>query len=326
MKKLVYITLLAACVHYSTQVDAQDKRKKVEIERQNADDVELEIKNDKDIKLEIKNGEVYIDGKKVASVDEHKDQDGRIVQKKIIINGKELNDEEMEKFDMGDHFLFDFNENGKKPMLGVTTKASKDNDGAVVESVLPNSPAEKIGLQSGDVITRVNEKNISNPQQLVDAIGAFKPGNEVEITYERDNKFLTKNVVLKGKSDATTFKGTLPFGEDFFGQFGESGRPFMFGQNFNAGPKIGVSVEDRSEGKGVNVLDVTNGSAAQKAGIEKNDVITTFDLNEIENVDELLEAISKAKDKEKVNINVLRNGTQKQLSLSMPKNLKKRDL
>jgi len=85
-------------------------------------------------------------------------------------------------------------------------------------------------------------------------------------------------------------------------------------------------VEDRADEQGVLVQEVSPNSAAQKAGIEINDVITTFNANNIANVDELLEAITQAKNKEKVKVELKRNGVKKQVELTMPKNLKKRDL
>lgn len=336
MRKLIFISILAIGTLQLGIARAQEnnKKKKVEVDTKNGEEVEVEIKNDKDIKLEIKNGEVYIDGKKVdISGDESGGgKNGKIVQKKIIINGKELSDEEMQGFGPGENFLFNFDENDKKPMLGVSTKASENNDGALVENVVPNSPAQKIGLQKGDVITRVNDRNIYNPKDLVDAISSFKPGNEVEITYERDHKFLTKQVVLKGKNDVTTFRGTMPFSEDMFRQFGDGENPFMMSPfNINPAmngnqPKIGVSVEDRESGQGVLVQDITENSAAQKAGIQKGDIITGFDAKDINNVDDLLAAIADAKSKDKVLVDILRSSVKKSISMNMPKNIKKRDL
>ncbi len=316
MRKILCLSLLLAGTMMVSDTFAQNSQKKKDIE----------IKENGDVKLEIKNGEVYIDGKKIVESETENDKDGKTVRKKIIINGKELDENEMNAFN------FNFDDFGNRPMLGVSTKPSKNNDGAEVESVVPNSPAQKIGLQKGDIITRVNDKNIYTPKDLVDAINTFKPGNEIEVTYDRDNKFLTKNVVLD-KKDVTTYKGIMPFNEDMFGQFDQDGNnPFLMNPYRmnpymnNNNPKIGVSVEDRANGEGVLVQDVTENSAAQKAGIEKDDIITSFNSKQIGNVDELLDAIADAKNKESVSLDILRSGVKRQISLKIPKNLKKRDL
>lgn len=316
MRKILCLSLLLAGTMTVSDTFAQNAQKKKDIE----------IRENGDVKLEIKNGEVYIDGKKIVESETEKDKNGKTVRKKIIINGKELDEDEMGAFN------FNFDDFDNKPMLGVSTKPSKNNEGAEVENVVPNSPAQKIGLQKGDIITRVNDKNIYAPKDLVEAINTFKPGNEVEVTYERDNKFLTKNVVLD-KKDVTTYKGIMPFNEDMFGQFDQDGNnPFLMNPYRmnpymnNNNPKIGVSVEDRANGEGVLVQDVTENSAAQKAGIEKDDIITSFNSKEISNVDDLLNAIAEAKNKENVSLDILRSGVKRQISLKMPKNLKKRDL
>ncbi|MBK6819084.1 MAG: PDZ domain-containing protein [Bacteroidetes bacterium] len=322
MRKIIYLSLLLLCttpIHHSfAQSAPQQKNEKSEKSNK---------ENEGDISLEIKNGEVYIDGKKVIETESAKDQQGNKITKKIIINGKELNEEEMKDFESDFGF---FNTEKNKPMLGVSTKPAKNNEGAEVESVVPNSPAQKIGLQQGDIITRVNDINVYNPKDLVEAIGTFKPGNEITLTWDRNNQFLTKNVVLSEKKDATTFNGTLPFNDQMFRPFDSRENPFLMNpylnNPINQTPKIGLSVEDRADEQGVLVQEVSPNSAAQKAGIEINDVITTFNANNIANVDELLEAITQAKNKEKVKVELKRNGVKKQVELTMPKNLKKRDL
>lgn len=317
MKKIFVLSIIILCnlTHVGTFAQNANPKKNTETVQE----------SDADVQLEIKNGEVYLDGKKVIESETEKDKDGKIIRKKIIINGKELNEDEMQSFN------FDFDRFEKKPMLGVSTKSSLKNDGAEVESVVPNSPAQKIGLVAGDIITRVNKKNIHSPKDLVEEVGNFKPGDEIEITFERENKFISKNVVLSSKSDATTYRNSMPFNDLFFNQLEGTDNPFLVNPNLNnylsnTTPKIGVSVEDRADGEGVSVNEVVENSAAQKAGIEKNDVIIVFNSKEIGSVDDLLEAISQAKNKEKVSVEIKRHGMKKQVNLIMPKNLKKRDL
>jgi S1-C subfamily serine protease len=130
-----------------------------------------------------------------------------------------------------------------------------------------------------------------------------------------------------------TMNGTFPLDpEDFMKGFGKmfdnDNMTFKsFGSPSNSSsPKIGVSVEDRADGEGVLVNEVTTQSAASKAGIKQGDVITRFGSNAISNVDELMEAISGNQSKSKVDVEVKRNGQSKQLQLELPKNLKKREL
>lgn len=325
MKKAIIIPILLLSV-YLNETKAQDKQKKEEKETIIIED----NKGNGNTSIEIRNGEVYVDGKKVTDGVGDKNKNVTI-KKKVIINGKELSDEETEKFSMP---FSGFDMQSDKPMLGVSTKSAETNDGAVVESIVPNSPASKIGLKAGDVITKVGDKLITSPKELVDAIGEYKAGDKLAITFERDAKMLTKDVTLSGRRDNMSMSGVMPFDEEFFKQF-EQMMPRMgqwereenlMSPGKSSAPKIGVSVEDRADGDGVLVTNITEGSSAEKAGIKKGDVIVNYNTKEITNVDELVNAIGSAQTKDKVNVDVKRNGQLKTLSITIPKHLKKKDL
>lgn len=67
-------------------------------------------------------------------------------------------------------------------------KLYKNSKGAMVIMVSPDSPAEKAGLQRGDLITKVDKKRIESAAALKNSIGQYKPGSTVAITFERDRK------------------------------------------------------------------------------------------------------------------------------------------
>lgn len=331
MKSIVLFSCTFALAAFgSTQLLAQNKKEKKEIREER---IVVEGKDGKgDMTIEIKDGDVFIDGKKVEGDGKSQDGKANVIKKKIIINGKDVTDDP-EYQDFGFPFSGMDMQTDNRPMLGVNTKPSKNNDGAEIESVVPGSPAEKFGLKAGDVITKVGSKNIYTPKDLVDAIGDYKPGEKIDITFERGAEFLTKNVELSERNDAMTFRGMMPFGdEDIFRNFGRMLQPYSvdeFGSmrpGMSSSPKIGLSVEDRADGDGVFINEVTAESAAQKAGIQKGDVLTQFGTSTISNVDELMEAISKSQGKSDVEVRIKRNGNEKNLKLAMPKNLKKRDL
>ncbi len=72
-------------------------------------------------------------------------------------------------------------------VLGVMTEKSSA-EGATITEVADNSAAAKAGLKAGDIITRVNDTKISEPQDLFENIGKLQPGDDVTITYLRDKK------------------------------------------------------------------------------------------------------------------------------------------
>jgi S1-C subfamily serine protease len=75
--------------------------------------------------------------------------------------------------------------------------------GAVVLSVAADSPAESAGLLAGDVVTEIDGAAVAKPQDLVDAVGAKKPGDSVTLTVERagEDTSLSVDVTLGENPD-----------------------------------------------------------------------------------------------------------------------------
>lgn len=70
--------------------------------------------------------------------------------------------------------------------------------GAVVESVVEESPADAAGLQKGDRIVEIDGTAVTTPQDVVDAVAAKKPNDTVTLSIERDgeDKPVTVEVTL----------------------------------------------------------------------------------------------------------------------------------
>lgn len=64
----------------------------------------------------------------------------------------------------------------------------KETKGAFVQNVEKNSPADEAGIKHGDVIIKVDKKEIEKPQDLIDYISSRKPGTMVKVYVIRDNK------------------------------------------------------------------------------------------------------------------------------------------
>ncbi len=75
-------------------------------------------------------------------------------------------------------------------------KLYKNVEGAMVIEVRPDSPAEKAGLQRGDLITQIDQKNIDSASALKNSIGKYKPGSVVVVTFERDKKMQAVKIKL----------------------------------------------------------------------------------------------------------------------------------
>jgi serine protease Do len=72
------------------------------------------------------------------------------------------------------------------------------NTGALITSVTNGSPADEAGLRAGDVITKMDDKDISTTEDLISAIGSHQIGDQVKIVYYRGNVQKVANATLEG--------------------------------------------------------------------------------------------------------------------------------
>ncbi len=68
--------------------------------------------------------------------------------------------------------------------------------GALITGFSPNSPAQQAGLQTGDVIVQIDNKDVNDVPSLQDALLAKNPGDKVAVKVQRGNQQLTVNVSL----------------------------------------------------------------------------------------------------------------------------------
>jgi serine protease Do len=87
-----------------------------------------------------------------------------------------------------------------------------------------------------------------------------------------------------------------------------------------------MTIQDLSEGKGVKVTDVDDASAAEKAGLEKDDVITEINGKAVSSVDDLKSSIRDLKEGDSVKVTYQRDGKSQSATISFPKKLKMAEL
>lgn len=73
------------------------------------------------------------------------------------------------------------------------------NRGVLVNSLVDNGSAKAAGIEEGDVITKVDDKNVYGSSDLLSYIGRKRPGDKVEVTVNRDGKEMTFNMTLKAR-------------------------------------------------------------------------------------------------------------------------------
>jgi putative serine protease PepD len=81
------------------------------------------------------------------------------------------------------------------PFLGVSLSEA-EGGGALVSSVSDNSPAQKAGMQRGDVITQIDGRPVNSSDDVITAVQAGKVGQQVTVTYTRSGKEQTVSTTL----------------------------------------------------------------------------------------------------------------------------------
>ncbi|HYP09236.1 MAG TPA: Do family serine endopeptidase [Bryobacteraceae bacterium] len=159
--------------------------------------------------------------------------------------------------------------------------------GAALPGIEPGSPAEKAGLQPGDVVTAVNGEPVADANALRLRISRTAPGTAVRLTVQRQ----------EGPREITVTLGTLPTQDR-----DNDGAPDL--QGGTRTPLEGVSVEelDRETAqqlrlpptvRGVVVTDVDAASAAYDAGLRRGDVIQSVNRKPITSVREFETAVGR---------------------------------
>ena len=66
--------------------------------------------------------------------------------------------------------------------------------GALVQSVLPEGPAEKAGLRRGDLVIGVRDQTVLDPQQLLEVVDGSPVGGQLQLKLLRNGKELNLSV------------------------------------------------------------------------------------------------------------------------------------
>jgi serine protease Do len=172
----------------------------------------------------------------------------------------------------------------------ITPKLSKyfnlsGTNGILIAEVTKDSPAEKAGLERGDVITKINDKPAKDISSFRNYVAAQQPGSEAELTIIRNGKEKTITVTI-GTLPSTAAKEILPS---------------------EPGKRIGLTVQNLTDqlasqlgykgDKGVVITQVDPGSPAYEAGLQSGMLIMQVNQKPVENVDEFETELKKASTK-----------------------------
>ncbi|HZZ61103.1 MAG TPA: Do family serine endopeptidase [Roseiarcus sp.] len=155
----------------------------------------------------------------------------------------------------------------------------KSKEGAIVASTMSGTPAVDAGLQAGDVITKVNGKEVKDAGDLTRQIGAMKPGDKVQISFIRKGAEKTAEVTLAPQENETVAKAQSNAPEE----------PQGFGLELAPAHEI-----DPNQ-KGVAVTGVDPAGQAAQKGLAKGDVILEIDGKPVSTPGDVNSGIATAK-------------------------------
>jgi serine protease Do len=140
---------------------------------------------------------------------------------------------------------------------------AKDTKGVLIADVVPDSPASKSGLKSGDILLEFNGKKMDAPADLQRAVGLSSPNQDAKVKVLRDQSEKTLDIKVgeapEERAEARQGNGTR--GRSLLGL---DVRPVT--------PEIARQLNLPSP-EGVVVARVEDGSPAAEAGVQRGDVI-----------------------------------------------------
>ena len=189
----------------------------------------------------------------------------------------------------------------------------KTDEGALVGEVTKKSPAEEAGVIEGDVIVQFGTRQVEDTYDLQRAVSKTAPGTTVALVVLRKGEKKTLSVTVGKAPRARSFAFVAPRG----------GRIEMFGGTHLQGLRLRELNEQLGEyfgapeKKGVLVEEVDKESAAAKAGIKAGDVLVQVGKRKIDEIRDVSRALGAYDEGEMVEIEVLRKGAKKTVSLEV---------
>ena len=176
----------------------------------------------------------------------------------------------------------------------VAIKAGLDKvQGAVVQNVTYGSPACKAGMQSGDIIMSLNGRRVRNAKELKNDISGLDVDSEIKMCITREDYRTTINVVLEPAPDWFPSKNKISpwLGVEVSEVISE---------------KDEESLKDLGKEGGVFVKMVFPDSPADRAGIESDDVLMSFNYRKVRTLREFLTELSGSEVGDRVRIFLMR--------------------
>ena len=93
-----------------------------------------------------------------------------------------------------------------RPMIGITASTDSNIGGALIQKVTKGSPAEKAGIQAGDLITKVDGQRVTSTEEVINYFSKKKVGDSVVVTLLRDADSMDVTVTLFSTKEYKTLE------------------------------------------------------------------------------------------------------------------------
>jgi Do/DeqQ family serine protease len=157
-----------------------------------------------------------------------------------------------------------------------------NRQGAVIVNVLEGTPAQKAGLQAGDVIVSVNGRPVQNASAVRNAIGLMQVGDQVALEVVRKG--------LLGAKERLTVTAQLAGEVATTARSDELKNPRLSGATFENLPK---DLPAYGKVQGVMVREVERGSRAWANGLRPGDIILSVNQQPVSDLKEFFELVNK---------------------------------
>jgi len=161
----------------------------------------------------------------------------------------------------------------------------KHKKGALILDISKDTPAYKYNLQRGDLVYKVNDKEIKDASEFSRVIGSFNPNEKITLYVERDKKDITVDIVLGSRDSLHAVSQNSPVMQGLYLSdiTNELQQRFRIPQGTN----------------GVLITDVKAASIAEKVGFQAGDIIIQIENIEIDSLNDVEKALNKYEDKPK---------------------------
>jgi len=163
----------------------------------------------------------------------------------------------------------------------------KEQKGALVAQVFSGSPAEKAGIEQGDVIMEFDGKEVKDSKELPRIVASTSVGKTVTVKVSRDGNVLDRKVEI-GQMEEKVQVARAPSSQEPLG---------IAVQNIT--PEIAEGLGLKKD-EGVVVTGIEPGSPAANAGIQTGDVIREVNRKPVKDVEDFVQKIEQAKNQDNI--------------------------